>query len=282
VDSSNINIFAVLIQAEKDSQFLAAAKIGDTTTLVNLISAGADLNAKNNYGNTALILAAENNYTTVVSTLIAAGANIHSANNKGDTALMKAAWYGCTEIVSALINAGANVKTANKNGQTVLKIAAICGHTYTAFRLLSAMSFQDVVAFQNNPVLGDFAKQSIQKIDDIRLNIFYILSTFRATRALSHAQSPITMVLSNIVPEWYRHRLNRDVESLSIQLMRMFKKPVSAAQLALTATTPAISVSALTSAVVPYLPAAAGAVSRREKNPERQNNKTRLQIKSST
>lgn len=59
-----------------------------------LLEAGADVNAKNNDGNTALILAARNtdinNSFNAVKTLLEAGANVNIANNEGKTALIVA------------------------------------------------------------------------------------------------------------------------------------------------------------------------------------------------
>jgi hypothetical protein len=74
------------------------------------------------------------------------------------------------------------------------------------------------------------------------------------------------VVLSNIVPTWYHHRFNSDVKLLSQRLMGMLdtkarERVCTAAQLALTASTSAISVSAsaLTSenAVMAPLPSSA-------------------------
>jgi ankyrin repeat protein len=71
------------------------------------------------------------------------GANVNAANQDGDTALILAAANGRTNIVSVLIAAGADVKAANQDGNTALTLATREGHDETAFRLLDAMPPQE-------------------------------------------------------------------------------------------------------------------------------------------
>jgi len=59
-----------------------------------MIEHGADVNAKDNYGYTVLILAARNGHTEIVELLIERGADIEAMNNDGNTALIQAARYG--------------------------------------------------------------------------------------------------------------------------------------------------------------------------------------------
>ena len=55
-------------------EFYKAILIGDTETVKILIEAGADVNAKNNYGTTALMYAGLDGHTEIIDILIAAGA----------------------------------------------------------------------------------------------------------------------------------------------------------------------------------------------------------------
>jgi len=103
------------------------ASLKDHTTVVQqLISAGADINAKNNYGYTALIRASRNGHAAVVQQLIAAGADINAKDNHGSTALMEASFYRKTAVVRQLIAAGAdhtiiNEKDNNKTARDYAK-----------------------------------------------------------------------------------------------------------------------------------------------------------------
>ena len=72
-----------------------------------LIAARADVDARNNDGNTALITAASNSRAESVKALIAAGADAEARNNNGSTALACAKRRGTVtdeskECISAL------------------------------------------------------------------------------------------------------------------------------------------------------------------------------------
>ncbi|MGO9589038.1 MAG: TonB family protein [Candidatus Acidiferrales bacterium] len=74
-----------------------------------LIKAGADVNAHDNDGNTALIQAAENNFTDKLEMLVKApGIRVEQRNNKGETALMKAKAAGLADSIRVLVAAGAS------------------------------------------------------------------------------------------------------------------------------------------------------------------------------
>ena len=59
---------------EQDLQLIDAAKDGDLVKVKELIAAGADVNAKDDDGWTALMYAAEKGYTEIIEILKAAGA----------------------------------------------------------------------------------------------------------------------------------------------------------------------------------------------------------------
>jgi ankyrin repeat protein len=72
-----------------------------------LIRAGADINAMDTEGRTALILAAAHGHQTTVRLLLDAGADTNVVDNSGRTPLMWAALSGYVDIVQALTDAGA-------------------------------------------------------------------------------------------------------------------------------------------------------------------------------
>jgi ankyrin repeat protein len=77
MDSSNALSSSPLTQteqAELDTLLLKAAQDGDTDTVSALIAAGANVDAADQYGNTALMAAAFHGRTNTVSVLIAARA----------------------------------------------------------------------------------------------------------------------------------------------------------------------------------------------------------------
>ena len=74
---------------------------------------GADINARDNYGWTALIYAAINGYTEIARLLLSAGADVNIKANDGNTALMEAKNYNHPEIVKLLKQNAKNKAKAN-------------------------------------------------------------------------------------------------------------------------------------------------------------------------
>jgi len=89
-----------------------------------LIEAGADVNIKNNYGYTAL-MRESSDYANmhIIRYLVKSGADIHAKANDNETALMIAAENGQLAVVSFLISKGADINAKNKEGMTALTLA---------------------------------------------------------------------------------------------------------------------------------------------------------------
>lgn len=97
-----------------------ATFLGNLDAVRQHISAGSDLNVKDQYGSSPLIIATTFGKTDVAKTLIEAGADLDMVGNDGSTALHTAAFLCRTEIVKALIANGANKSLANNYGSTPL------------------------------------------------------------------------------------------------------------------------------------------------------------------
>ena len=86
-----------------------AAAAGDADAVLAALKAGAGVNARGEYGDTALNLAAENGHDGVVSVLLGAGADIENLGGADKTPLMNAAFAGHVGIVRRLLARGARI-----------------------------------------------------------------------------------------------------------------------------------------------------------------------------
>jgi hypothetical protein len=103
---------------------LVAAEKGDAARVEKLLAAGADINSRGKYGQTALYDAILHDHPRLAATLIARGADVNRATKDGLTPLAAAAMVCDSASAKRLVQAGANVNLANKEGVTPLMWAA--------------------------------------------------------------------------------------------------------------------------------------------------------------
>ena len=103
-----------------------------------LLKKGANASVKNRYGITPLHLACLNGNAQLIGTLIEHGADPDDSINGGETALMTAARTGKLEAVKVLLRAGAEVDAEERNNQTAVMWAAAEGHTAVVRALVEA------------------------------------------------------------------------------------------------------------------------------------------------
>ena len=92
-----------------------------------LLKKGADVNAKNDYGCTAISRAGREGLLEVAKYLFENGADVNEKDNDGQTALMKAATWGKLDVVKYLTECGAELDVKDKYGVTALMEAAYYG-----------------------------------------------------------------------------------------------------------------------------------------------------------
>ncbi|MGI9296383.1 MAG: ankyrin repeat domain-containing protein [Gammaproteobacteria bacterium] len=116
-----------------------ATERGDVAEVKRLLAAGANPNAMDDHGRTALQTTALCGHAEVTEVLLSAGANPNAANNDGVTALIAATMvlYGHAEVAKILLSAGANPNAADKDGWTALMFAATGRKTAIVKILLS-------------------------------------------------------------------------------------------------------------------------------------------------
>ena len=107
-----------------------AAMNGDREAVRALLKKGADVNAAQGDGMTALHWAAIKGDAELAQMLIYAGANVRATTRIGAyTPLYLAAKGGYAAVVAALLAGGADAKAVTANGTTPLMIAAAAGDT---------------------------------------------------------------------------------------------------------------------------------------------------------
>lgn len=110
----------------------------DLSTVEKLLAAGANAKTANRYGVTPLALACTNGNGDIVERLLASGADPNSTLPGGETALMTAARTGRLAPVKALIKRGADVNARERKGQTALMWAAAEGNLEVVDELLKS------------------------------------------------------------------------------------------------------------------------------------------------
>ncbi|NLD92623.1 MAG: ankyrin repeat domain-containing protein [Fibrobacter sp.] len=116
-----------------------ACSKGDLASVKKIVNDGADINAIDSRGRTALFEAAWGGYNDIVKFLLDNGANANLADSTGYTPVMRAAEEGHDSVVATLVQKGADVNVHGKvRGTTALMLAAEHGHCKTIEKLIDA------------------------------------------------------------------------------------------------------------------------------------------------
>jgi ankyrin repeat protein len=97
-------------------------KMGDIIALRKFVASGVDVNSRNRFGWTPLMLAAGEGQTPIVRYLLSAGADIRAINQYGASPLAYAALEGECRTVQALLDAGAPLDV-RPHGVSLLEFA---------------------------------------------------------------------------------------------------------------------------------------------------------------
>ncbi|MDD9890665.1 MAG: ankyrin repeat domain-containing protein [Gammaproteobacteria bacterium] len=121
-----------------DQVFLRAVELNDARTAEALILDGADVNATQVDGATALHWAAHWDQVMLANQLIAAGAKVNATNELGIAPLSIACRNGSNAMANLLLSNGASPRTQEPSGETALMTCARTGTTSTVLNLLTA------------------------------------------------------------------------------------------------------------------------------------------------
>jgi ankyrin repeat protein len=107
------------VDKEGDTPILKASRNCDADKEITfLIENGANINDKDQIGQTPLIVATQHGCKKIVELLIGAGADIHDRNDFGHSAIITAAQENQLEIAQFLIESGADVNARDAEGET--------------------------------------------------------------------------------------------------------------------------------------------------------------------
>lgn len=119
---------AAWLQAAGPAPVAEAARQGDAGAVRTLLKQGADVNAAQGDGMTALHWAARRNDAAMAEMLIYAGANVRATTRLGGyTPLHLAARDGHAEVMAPMVAAGSDVNVPTVTGATPLMLAAAAG-----------------------------------------------------------------------------------------------------------------------------------------------------------
>ncbi len=122
----------------KDTQLHEAALGDDVAAIRRLIGDGKPVDARDQNGRTALLVATHANNVAAARALIAAGADVNAKDLIQDSPYLYAGARGHLEILKLTLAQGADLKSTNRFGGTALIPAAERGHVETVRTLIAA------------------------------------------------------------------------------------------------------------------------------------------------
>jgi len=117
--------------------FVKAVKSGDLEGIKTALDNGANVNMKDDYGDTALIRASDRGKIDMARLLLDYGADVNVRGYRGDTPLMLVSREGYYSMVKLFLDHGADVNIRNDKGETALDLAIRSGYTDVANLLQS-------------------------------------------------------------------------------------------------------------------------------------------------
>lgn len=145
----------------------AALKNGASLEIINdMLNSGADVNEPGE-GNScwtpiwiAVLCDTNPDMIEIIASLSKAGADVNAKNDDGNTPLIYAACWGHVRQISALIKAGADVNIKDRNGKTALEIAQENNKT-DAVALLKVGVMNNSTKVENGPEIQSSISETI-------------------------------------------------------------------------------------------------------------------------
>jgi hypothetical protein len=110
---------------QKNAALLNSARVGDTSNVKRMIDRGADINFRDQYGDTPLHLAIKNKHPDTAKVLITSGANVNEKGALEDTPLHISIYQNERELATLLRQKGANDTLLNRYGLNPSEMEAL-------------------------------------------------------------------------------------------------------------------------------------------------------------
>lgn len=148
-------------------KWFQAARENDVSTLKLLLDDDVDIEIRNTWGETALLVAVKNINREAVQFLIDQQADTYAMDDSKQNAAYLAVQHENVEMLKLLINKGFEVDALNEERITPLLYAAIMGYSQCILPLLEAGANFDVKLNANKTVLEHAKEGGRQEIVDI-------------------------------------------------------------------------------------------------------------------
>jgi len=122
---------------DPNDRLIAAAAAGDRAAIAAALADGADADATDAHGRTAILIATQARQTAAVEALLAAGADIDRQDDQRANPLLHAAADGFLPVVRLANEAGADPRITNRYGGVAIIPASERGHVEVVRYLLS-------------------------------------------------------------------------------------------------------------------------------------------------
>ena len=147
-----------------------ALRNGDVEAVKNILLANPSWVNLNLMGFTPLVLASYHNHIGIVKTLLDMGAEVDAKDGSGNTALMGATFKGFEETVKLLLEAGAEVNSINHQGATALTFACTFNQERIAQMLISHGADPDIKDERGNTPLDHARMQGFEWAESLLVN----------------------------------------------------------------------------------------------------------------
>ncbi|WP_456290488.1 ankyrin repeat domain-containing protein [Paenibacillus sp. AK002] len=128
------------VKKDMDRQLIESAEQGNTEQVRQLLQSGANIDATDDQGRTAVMAATYRNHVDTVDALIQAGADINIRDHQLNNVFLYAGAEGMLDILRLAIDADADVTLTNRFGGTALIPASDRGHVEIVRELLTRTS----------------------------------------------------------------------------------------------------------------------------------------------